>query len=74
MSFYTEPEFFCPECGERACANWVDIGFGPYSCQASPYHCICGWVESGCPADTCIRERCDSWDFCQGKAMNLTLN
>tara|TARA_B100000941_G_C28112403_1_gene353955 strand:- start:269 stop:433 length:165 start_codon:yes stop_codon:yes gene_type:complete len=41
-----EPEVYCPECGGRAEAEFVDNGFGPYAVQVSPYHCsTCGWLE-----------------------------
>lgn len=68
-SFYEEPIKQCPECGKKARAEWVDVGFGPYSQQAGPYYCICGWVEKGCPAETKDRcHQCISWDYCQGKS------
>lgn len=66
----SEPTMKCPKCGEETRAEWVDIGFGPYSQQAGPFHCLsCDWVEQGCPAEECIKGRCLSWDYCQGKAI-----
>lgn len=41
-----EPTEPCPKCGETCHADFVDIGFGPYSQQCGPYHCdACGWTE-----------------------------
>lgn len=65
--FNKEPEFSCPECGAELHTDWVDNGFGPYSIQASPYNCECGWSEKGC--NECIGDRCFSWDRCSGKAL-----
>jgi len=68
--FYKKPVRLCDVCGEEAEAEFVDNGFGPYSVQAGPYNCFrCGWVETGCPAEKCIKERCFSWDVCQGKSI-----
>jgi hypothetical protein len=69
--FNKEPHIDCEKCGAKDLSTeWVDNGFGPYSVQASPYHCdACGWVETGCPADECIKERCFSWSTCQGKSI-----
>lgn len=66
-TFITEPEFKCPSCGELLYTDWVDNGFGPYSVQASPYGCKCGWHEQGCKE--CIKEKCFSWDKCLGRAL-----
>jgi len=63
-----EPEFNCPKCGVELHTDWVDNGFGPYAIQASPYGCECGWHEKGCP--DCSKEKCYSWEKCQGKALN----
>ena len=69
-SGYTKPVAYCPNCGVEWEAEWVDIGFGPYSQQAGPYHCDnCGEVEKGCPAEKCDKNRCISYSYCQGKAM-----
>jgi hypothetical protein len=62
-----EPEFNCPSCGTELHTDWVDNGFGPYSVQASPYGCECGWHETGCKE--CIKEKCFSWVNCQGRAL-----
>lgn len=36
----------CPKCEHEMEAEFVDNGFGPYSIQASPYHCFeCGYTE-----------------------------
>jgi predicted RNA-binding Zn-ribbon protein involved in translation (DUF1610 family) len=66
-TFNKEPEFKCPSCGELLYTDWVDNGFGPYSVQASPYGCECGWHETGCKE--CIKEKCFSWANCQGRAL-----
>lgn len=67
-TFTSEPEFKCPGCGIQLHTEWVDNGFGPYSIQASPYHCeACGWSEIGC--ERCPRERCFSWGRCQGRSL-----
>lgn len=66
-TFREEPVFNCPKCNEELHTDWVDNGFGPYSVQASPYGCECGWWETGCKE--CIKERCFSWDKCQGRAL-----
>ena len=55
LNGYVEPIAYCPKCGARAYAEYCDNGFGPYSTQIDPYHCVCGWVEIGCPADKCIK-------------------
>lgn len=68
-TFNTEPIKQCPVCGEDIHAEWVDNGFGPYSVQVSPFHCYCGYVEGGCPAEKCIKEKCFSWNVCQGKSI-----
>lgn len=66
--FNEEPEFECPKCGQYLYTDWVDNGFGPYSIQASPYICgDCGWSEKKC--ESCIKERCFSWNVCKGKAV-----
>jgi hypothetical protein len=65
--FNEEPIFNCPVCNTELHTDWVDIGFGAYSEQVSPYICDCGWCQKGCK--TCIRERCFSWMKCQGKAL-----
>lgn len=62
-----EPVFHCPQCNEQLQTDWVDNGFGPYSVQASPYGCECGWHETGCKE--CIKEKCFSWVKCQGRAL-----
>lgn len=62
-----EPVFNCPKCNEQLHTDWVDNGFGPYSVQASPYGCECGWHETGCKE--CIKEKCFSWEKCQGRAL-----
>ncbi len=62
-----EPIFHCPKCNEQLHTDWVDNGFGPYSVQASPYGCECGWWETGCKE--CIKEKCFSWGICQGRAL-----
>lgn len=64
-----EPVFKCPKCNTGLHTEWVDNGFGPYAVQASPYVCECGWVETGCPAESCIKEKCFSWLKCQGRAI-----
>lgn len=69
-TFNKEPKFNCPVCGTSLQTDWVDNGFGPYSVQVSPYNCFCGWSEKGC--DICIKERCFSWDKCQGRALSET--
>jgi hypothetical protein len=70
MSFYKEPIINCEKCGEKCRAEWVDIGFGTYSQQAGPFHChSCGWTEGGCPQIECVKERCLSWEYCQGEAI-----
>lgn len=66
-TFSKEPEYKCPSCGTQLHTDWVDNGFGPYSVQASPYGCECGWHETGC--NECIKTRCFSWDKCQGRAL-----
>jgi hypothetical protein len=66
-TFNKEPVFNCPQCNEELYTDWVDNGFGPYSVQASPYGCECGWHETGCKE--CIREKCFSWAKCQGRAL-----
>lgn len=66
--FNKEPEFKCPVCKTQLHTDWVDIGFGAYSQQVSPYVCEnCGWSEVGC--DSCIFDKCFSWGRCQGKAL-----
>lgn len=65
-----EPKLECPVCGNDTHADWVDIGFGPFSQQAGPRFCVsCGWVEPGCPSETCLRTRCVSWEYCGGKSL-----
>lgn len=65
----------CPRCGSVCHAEWVDIGFGPFSCQAGPFHCEnCGWVESGCPQEGCLPEKCISYNYCKGKAIGPGLD
>lgn len=66
-TFTKEPVFNCPQCNAELHTDWVDNGFGPYSVQASPYGCECGWHETGC--NECIKEKCFSWVKCQGKAV-----
>jgi hypothetical protein len=66
-TFNKEPVFNCPQCNAKLFTDWVDNGFGPYSVQASPYGCECGWHETGCKE--CIKERCFSWSKCQGHAL-----
>ncbi len=66
-TFREEPVFNCPQCNAELQTDWVDKGFGPYSVQASPYGCECGWHETGCKE--CIKERCFSWEKCQGRAL-----
>lgn len=66
-TFSKEPEYKCPSCGTQLHTDWVDNGFGPYSIQASPYGCECGWHETGC--NECIKSRCFSWEKCQGRAL-----
>ena len=64
-----EPIEKCPDCGANMRAEWVDIGFGPYSCQAGPFHCEeCGYVQGGCPADECAKDKCTAWWYCKGKS------
>ncbi len=61
-----EPTKVCPECGEVCyAAEWVDIGFGPYSQQAGPYKCTsCDWVET-CPyVNPATCRKCVSVDTC----------
>ena len=42
-----ETERTCPECGEWAIADHVDVG--PGLIQSGPYVCeACGWVEKKC--------------------------
>ena len=65
--FNQEPVFHCPQCNDKLYTDWVDNGFGPYSVQASPYGCECGWHETGCKE--CIKEKCFSWASCQGRAL-----
>jgi len=70
VEFSEEPKMQCPKCGSECRADWVDVGFGPYSQQAGPFHCYtCNWTEIGCQAAECYKERCESWDYCQGAAM-----
>lgn len=72
QSMFVEPTMTCPNCGQVAYADWVDIGFGPYSAQVSPYHCLnCGWVEGGCMATRCHGDHCHSWIECGGAAMGF---
>lgn len=66
-TFTKEPVFNCPQCNTELQTDWVDNGFGPYSVQASPYGCECGWHETGCKE--CIKEKCFSWAKCQGRAL-----
>lgn len=66
-TFTKEPVFNCPQCNEELYTDWVDNGFGPYSVQASPYGCECGWHETGCKE--CVKEKCFSWGKCQGRAL-----
>lgn len=66
-TFTKEPVFNCPQCNDELHIDWVDNGFGPYSVQASPYGCECGWHETGCKE--CIKEKCFSWGKCQGRAL-----
>jgi len=66
-TFNKEPVFNCPQCNSELYTDWVDNGFGPYSVQASPYGCECGWHETGCKE--CIKEKCFSWIKCQGRAV-----
>lgn len=66
-TFTKEPVFNCPQCNAELHTDWVDNGFGPYSVQASPYGCECGWHETGCKE--CIKEKCFSWARCQGRAI-----
>jgi hypothetical protein len=66
-TFTKEPVFNCPQCNAELYTDWVDNGFGPYSVQASPYGCECGWHETGCKE--CIKEKCFSWEKCQGRAL-----
>lgn len=69
-SFYKEPVGQCPRCENAVHAEWVDIGFGPYTQQAGPFHCYaCGWTEAGCPAEYCLGPRCTSWEYCKGEAI-----
>jgi hypothetical protein len=64
---YYEPYAECPKCGKRVYAEYVDIGFGPFSQQADPYYCpSCGWIETGCPAEIC--DNCKSWNICKGRS------
>lgn len=66
-----EPTRRCPVCNEIVHAEWVDIGFGPYSAQVSPYMCDnCNWCEQGC--QSCIEAKCFSWDSCKGRAVITT--
>lgn len=64
--FDVEPIIRCKACGAELRTDWVDIGFGPYSSQASPYVCECGWSETRCVE--CIPEKCHSWSKCKGLA------
>jgi hypothetical protein len=66
-TFSKEPIFNCPKCNCELFTDWADNGFGPYSVQASPYGCECGWHETGCAE--CIKEKCFSWVKCQGRAL-----
>ena len=66
-TFTKEPVFNCPQCNAELHTDWVDNGFGPFSVQASPYGCECGWHETGC--NECIKEKCFSWEKCQGRAV-----
>lgn len=69
-TFSTEPTINCPKCNSILHTDFVDNGFGPYAVQVSPYYCeSCNWVETGCPADSCIKEQCFSWEKCQGKSL-----
>lgn len=69
-SLYREPVAKCGHCGQPAHAEWVDIGFGPYSQQAGPFHCYaCGWTERGCPQEECVGTQCQSWEHCKGEAL-----
>lgn len=69
-SAYREPVAKCGNCGNAAHAEWVDIGFGPFTQQAGPFHCYsCGWTEGGCPQEECLGARCTSWDYCKGEAL-----
>jgi hypothetical protein len=65
--FNKEPEFYCPVCNTELFTDWVDNGFGRFAVQASPYVCECGWNERGC--ETCIKDKCFSWEKCQGRAV-----
>lgn len=68
--FGTEPVSYCPNCGAQWHAEWVDIGFGPYSQQAGPHYCtVCDTVEKGCPSHRCIGNKCISYSFCLGRAI-----
>jgi hypothetical protein len=66
-TFTIKPVFNCPQCNAELHTDWVDNGFGPYSVQASPYGCECGWHETGCKE--CGKEKCFSWSKCQGRAL-----
>lgn len=73
-SAYEEPVVQCPECQCPAHADWVDIGFGPYTQQAGPFHCYaCGWTEKGCMQPVCLEDRCSSWLNCRGDAITAEL-
>jgi len=66
--FNKEPKFNCPVCDQELHTDWVDIGFGAYSAQVSPYVCeACEWTEKGC--SVCIYEKCFSWERCKGRAL-----
>lgn len=69
-TFVKEPVFHCPLCNDQLHTEFVDNGFGPYAVQVSPYYCEpCKWVEGGCPAEKCIREKCFSWETCRGESI-----
>jgi len=71
-TFIKEPEFKCPNCKSELHTEWVDNGFGPYSVQASPYHCEeCGWSEIGCTS--CGTVQCFSWNKCMGNALKVPM-
>jgi hypothetical protein len=74
-SFYNEPTETCPKCGGVCHSEWVDVGFGPYSAQVGPYICgSCGHVCGGCAQESCIKEKCISFDKCKGESLGGLTN
>ena len=62
----------CPICEKRVIIPVVDVGFGiSNGDQVGPGKCeMCAYIVPGCQAEVCLEDRCATWDYCFGQALD----